>query len=138
MDNSQNSIFTAEETSDLKRFSDLRKDMINVMVKDGIPDVPREIRLLNELLIAGEANIQKTAENRLKHEDNLNKEALAESVAQMLKKIQTDKQDNPVRGSGPTEVGDNFIPVDLVPGETEINPEKLNPEDFLYGNQGEN
>lgn len=135
MEHSQNSIFTAEESADLKRFSDLRKDLINVMVKDGTPDNTREIRLLNELLVAGEANIQKTAENRLKHEDNLNKEAIAESVSLLLKKIQNNKNDLPSRGTDSVEVGENLIPVDLVPGETEINPIKLNPEEFL--NKGE-
>lgn len=137
MDNSQNGIFTAEESADLKRFSDIRKDMINVMVKDGTPDTSREIRLLNELLIAGEANIQKTAENRLKHEDNLNKEAIAESVSIMLKNIQNKKRDIPVRGTDQVEVSENIIPVDLVPGETEINPIKLNPEDFINGGDTE-
>ena len=137
MDNSQNGIFTAEESADLKRFSDIRKDMINVMVKDGTPDTSREIRLLNELLIAGEANIQKTAENRLKHEDNLNKEAIAESVSIMLKNIQNKKRDIPVRGTDQVEVSENIIPVDLVPGETEINPIKLNPEDFINGGDAE-
>ena len=137
MDNSQNGIFTAEESADLKRFSDIRKDMINVMVKDGTPDTSREIRLLNELLIAGEANIQKTAENRLKHEDNLNKEAIAESVSIMLKNIQNKKNDIPVRGTDQVEVSENIIPVDLVPGETEINPIKLNPEDFINGGDTE-
>ena len=138
MENSQNSIFTQEESERLSKYSKLRDDMINVMTKDGTPDTSREIRLLNELLMAGEANIQKSAENRLKHEDNLNKETIAESVAVLFKQIQSNKSSIPTRNSNNLEVGDEAIPTDMVPGETEINPEKLNPEDFLYGEQGEN
>lgn len=138
MENSQNSIFTQEEQERLNKYSNLRDSMINVMTKDGTPDTSREIRLLNELLMAGEANIQKSAENRLKHEDNLNKEAIAESVSQALKQIHIAKVNTPVRETNEVDVPDQVIPVDLVPGETEINPAKLNPEDFLYGEQGEN
>ena len=131
MEHSQNGIFSADEARDLEKFANIRKDLINVMTKDGVPDSRPDIRLLNELLIAGEANIQKTAENRLKHEDNLNKEAIAESVAVMLKSIQTKQKELPVRTTNDVEVGAETIPVDLVPGETEINPIKLNPEEFL-------
>ena len=129
MDNSVG-IYTEEESSRLTKYTNFRDQMINVMFKGGVPENNKDIRLANELLMAGEKSIHDTAANRTKHQDNMNKEAILETVAEALKAVATSQLVNNVVNITP-EVSDQFIPNDIVEGETSINPEPLDPTQFL-------
>lgn len=123
-------IYTEEESDRLSKYTNLRDQMINVMFKGGVPENNKDIRLANELLMAGEKSIHDAASNRTKHQDNMNREAILETVAETLKLVAT-KQLTTVSVDKNTEIPDQFVPKDIVEGETAINPEPLDPTEFL-------
>lgn len=129
MERKDASIYTDNELETLERYKQLRNDMIEHMVKDGTPDSNRDKRLLNELITSGEKNIQETASNRLKQQENLNKEAMAEEIAGVLRSISSNIAKVPNKPLE-IELGSEYVPDDIVPGETDINPEKLDLESF--------
>lgn len=122
--------YTDNEQNDLEKYKQIRNDMINDMVKHGVND-NRDRRLLNEILSAAEKNIHDTANNRLKHQDNLNKEMLAEQVAMILKETHRLQTQVPTDYQRDVELNDDVIELDLVPGETEIHPEPLSLSEFI-------
>lgn len=123
-------IYTDNEQNELAKYKQIRNDMIDDMVKHGVND-NRDRRLLNEILSAAEKNVHDTANNRLKHQDNLNKEMLAEQVAMILKETQKLQSQVPMDDQRNIELHDNVIEIDLVPGETEIHPEPLTLSEFI-------
>lgn len=124
-----NSIYTNDELEVMEKTKKIRINVIDHMVKDGLPDKVGEIRVLNELLSAAEKNVQDSANNRLKFQDNQNKEAVIETVAEMFKKIHTQKA-NSYNPDKIVELEDEYIPIDIVHGETEITPGQLELELF--------
>lgn len=122
--------YTDNEQNDLEKYKQIRNDIIDDMVKHGVND-NRDRRLLNEILSAAEKNIHDTANNRLKHQDNLNKEMLAEQVAMILKETHRLQTQVPTDYQRDVELNDDVIELDLVPGETEIHPEPLSLSEFI-------
>ena len=128
MSKENNSIFTDEEQEILKMTKDIRVNAVKHITKSGIPDKVGEQRILNELLNSLDDMVQKSAANRLKHEENNNKEAMLDSVAAALMSISAKKLpavDRVIEG------GDEIIPEDIVEGEIDVNPTPLNPDDFI-------
>lgn len=122
--------YTDQELEKLQKLQDIRDGMIDDMCKEGLSS-SRDRRLMNELLTASENNIHNTVDKRLKHQENVNKEALAEQVAMIL--LQTGKSlsnHNSNIHTRSLELEDKYVPVDSVPGEKEINPEPLSLEEF--------
>jgi len=134
-DASNNTIYTGTEIGLLQKLSGIRLDTIDNMIKDGkVPDKVGEIRVLNEMITAAETNIQKSAENRLKHQDSMNKDSLLDTVAEMLKVISKTTASHTVARLT-NELPDTYLPTDIVEGEIEIQPEALDPSKFLLGDQ---
>lgn len=123
-------IYTEEESDKLAKYSKLRDQMVDVMFKGGTPENNKDIRLANELLMAGEKSIHDTASNRTKHQDSMNKEAILETVAEALKAVAMNQiAVNSIDRN--LDIPDQYVPNDIVEGETAINPEPLDPTQFL-------
>jgi len=123
------SIHTDEELETLNLTNQVRKDVVKNMTKGGVPEKVGDLRVLNEYMNSLDDTVQRSTANRLKHSENENQEAVAAIVAAALTKTK-------INAAIPTtdrviDVLDEYIPVDIVPGETDINPNKLIPSDFI-------
>jgi len=128
-DNAQSAIFTSKEQLMLEKTNDIRDKIVDAMTVNGVPDRVGEIRVLNEIMSGIDKSIYDSAESRLKYQDGQNKEALLETVAMIIKDNKRSKQ--LPRTNTLTDVPDEYIPVDMVYGETEIQPEPLNQDEIL-------
>jgi len=123
-----NSIYTEDELKILEKSKKVRIDLVDNMTKGGVPDRVGDIRVLNEVVSGLEKSVHDSASNRLKFQDTQNQEAVAENVAELLKQISS----KPTLTQNVTNVvlSDEFVPVDIVPGETDISPEQLEINKF--------
>lgn len=126
------SIFTDEEQEILDRTKKVRVDIVDSMVKGGVPEKVGEVRVLNEVLSGLDKMVQDSAANRLKHEENLNSEGVKDMVSEIIRAVALDRSRN---SDGPVVkpvLEDEYIPHDddTVDGELEISPDALNPDDF--------
>ena len=120
-------LYTEEESALLNKTKNIRIRIVDHMVKDGPPERVGDIRVLNEMLSSLESSTHTAVSNRLKHKDTGNTEAMLDLVAETLK--QAGNQPVNKRVSKVT-IPDNIIDVDLVPGETDINPTSLDISEF--------
>ncbi|MDQ6990802.1 MAG: hypothetical protein Q9M11_03620 [Mariprofundaceae bacterium] len=125
-----NSIYTEEELGTLDKVKRTRIQLIDSMTADGVPDAVGQIRVLNEVLASTEKMIVDTANIRVKHDEASNSGAAVEVVVELLKQSRANQQQFIGAGTVPT-LPAALASVDAVPGETEINPEPLTPEDFV-------
>lgn len=129
--NTANNIYLPEEIIDQEYLHSVRIKLIKNMVKDenNLPEDAKTLEALNSLISSGEKSIHDRVANRLKHQDNQNKDALNELVASTLLQLnlnQTAKREGPVN----TDIDEKYIPVDIVPGELSTDKEELDIEDF--------
>lgn len=123
-----NSIYTEEELSILEKGKTVRIALVDNMTKGGVPDRVGDIRVLNEVVSGLEKSVHDSASNRLKFQDTQNQEAVAENVAELLKQI-SGKTSNTTNVTN-VVLGEEYVPVDIVPGETDISPEQLEINKF--------
>ena len=121
-------IYTEEELALLEKTKKIRLDVADNMIKNGVPNNVGEIRVLNEVLTTLDKSVNETVANRLKHNENENKEALLDTVALALSKIEKTKV---VAIDRIIDAPDEYIPCDIVPGETDIGVSQLNASDFI-------
>lgn len=125
-------LFTETEHNDLELAANIRRKIALDMTKDGMPKHTGEIRVLNEVLNSLEGQRFNMANTRLKKQENSNKEAMAENVAAMLLEIARTKKENQLKA--PTTIvalPSDYVPVDIVPGETTIYSDQLDIKDFI-------
>jgi len=130
LDKTNNSIYTHDELVVMEKTKNIRLNIIDSMVKDGIPSKVGEIRVLNELLAAAESNVQTSANNRLKYQDTQNKEATLDTISEMFK-VMRSKTNNIQHANRVIELEDIYIPSDIVDGELEIVYESLDLADYV-------
>ena len=123
--------FNSTEQAMMNKNLKIRDQIIDKMTGDG-EDIPIDnstIRVLKEVIESSDNAIIKTAELRARQDDNNKLGAMTDVIAATLKQAAT--------GAGSGEVvdrkvfvDDDFIPVDVVPGEMEISAKPLSLEDF--------
>ena len=121
-------IYTDDELKLLDTTKKVRLDIIKDMTKNGVPDRVGDLRVLNEVMTSAESSMHTQVNNRLKHQDTGNTEAMLELVAETLKQaanVHTTPRTTPV------VLPDEHTTIDIVPGETDINPSQLSIEDFV-------
>lgn len=130
-------LYTDEELAQLDKYQQVRNKTIDAIIKDGYDSVVKEnrrIEVLNALLASGEKTVTDRVNARLKHEDNTNREALIEQVAMIIKETHKNRISAINNQTLTTDLPNELMPVDFVPGEKEINPEPLKLEDFQIEN----
>jgi len=127
-----NSIYTEEEQEVLDLVKSTRINIIKDMTNEGtsVPDNVGKIRVLNEVLTATDKMIAETATIRVKQTEAANSGATTAMVVELLKKSRTMQQQFIGEGKPPV-IEQEVAKVDLVPGETDVNPEPLDPEEFV-------
>jgi len=120
-------IFLPEETRLIKKSLDIREQMVDKLIEDGIPKDTRKIRVINEVLNSIDSLVLGKVDRRLKHGENQNQQDMVELVKEVL--LAVEKQKTSV---GPIEIPEiePLSPDELVPGEDKIEYEELDISDF--------
>lgn len=117
----EDGIFSHPEKEELDRVRNVRKGIINELTKDGIPDNPKTIRLLNEVLTSHENSINSRASVRLKKQEISSVEMQRDQIVQILKNVRTSGEFIGVNEPSPLRVKEEkSIDVNLVPGQTSL------------------
>jgi len=124
------SIYTKEELIELAIIKKARFDIIEDMTKDGPPSRGGDIRVLNEVLTSADKMIVDTANTRLKQEDSANSGVLADMVVELLKQARY-KKSVCAEETDITNMPSEVTQIETVDGETTLDPERLDPENFV-------
>ena len=125
--------YSQQEKSDLEKLKSIRMDAIETMIKDGIPIKVSEIRVLNELITAGEKSIHDTVANQLKYKDNDNKDNLNKLVAEVLLSTKTNTESIGTRRDEPV-LAEDLVTDGILEGELKQGIQDLDTNDFIGSN----
>ena len=127
-------IYSEEEQRRLDIIANTRFDVITNMTKGGVPEKIGEIRVLNEVLNSADKAIVDTAVTRIKHSEAATNGAMASTVVALLKQAHANRQ-KVIGENGHSDelpvIDAKLQDVEVVAGETEIDPTRLIPEDFV-------
>ena len=125
--------YSQQEKNDLEKLKSIRMDAIETMIKDGIPIKVSEIRVLNELITAGEKSIHDTVANQLKYKDNDNKDNLNKLVADVLLRTKTNTESIGTRRDEPV-LAEDLVTDGILEGELKQGIQDLDTNDFIGSN----
>lgn len=129
MDN--NSIYTQEEQELLKISKDVRKQIIQDMMKGGTPSY-KEVEVLNQVMSALDKSVNDAATIRQKHQDT---NAKAETLAAVLETIKQISNQEAMAARAnkqiETELDATFIPDDIVPGEQDMEQKQFTLDEMM-------
>lgn len=130
------SIYLPDEIIDKEYLQTVRMKLIKNMMKDesNLPEDAKTLEAMNALISSGEKAINDSVANRLKYQDNQNKDALNELVAATLLQLGVNNNTNSNSvNNNEKELPSDLIPVDVVPGELSTDTTELEIEDFIEG-----
>lgn len=125
--------YSQQEKNDLEKLKSIRMDAIETMIKDGIPIKVSEIRVLNELITAGEKSIHDTVANQLKYKDNDNKDNLNKLVAEVLLRTKTNTESIGTRRDEPV-LAEDIVTDGILEGELKQGIQDLDTNEFIGSN----
>ena len=125
--------YSQQEKNDLEKLKSIRMDAIETMIKDGIPVKVSEIRVLNELITAGEKSIHDTVANQLKYKDNDNKDNLNKLVAEVLLRTKTNTESIGTRRDEPV-LTEDLVTDGIWEGELKQGMQDLETNEFIGSN----
>ena len=125
--------YSQQEKNDLEKLKSIRMDAIETMIKDGIPVKVSEIRVLNELITAGEKSIHDTVANQLKYKDNDNKDNLNKLVAEVLLRTKTNTESIGTRRDEPV-LTEDLVTDGILEGELKQGIQDLDTNEFIGSN----
>lgn len=132
----ESTIFDSEENRILNKTINIREKIVDQMAGVGLPTKAHELLALNTILDAMDKQVMDKVKIRTKQEEENGKNKTIAMVAEILGRIDTKKGYVPLSNNDIT-LSDNFLPTDIVPGETEISPDKLSLADFVKGEEYE-
>lgn len=130
--------YSKREIETLNFNAGVRQAMIQSITKDGMPTKVGDLRVLNEVLSSSDKAIHDTVNNRVKLKAAGSQQQTAELIAGLLARVSVYGNNNNEAINSATRqlaLDTNDVPDTLVPGHTDINPEKLDPKTFI--NDGE-
>ena len=107
-----------------------KKIVEDAFANDKIPRDPKDIEAINSVLNSMDKIINDMANNRLKLKENQDKSSVVLAVAEALKKISSSKEKN-INPTRVIEISEEYIPLDIVNGETTIGTTQINLSDVL-------
>ena len=122
-------VYTEEEQDILNLTKKIRVDALKELSKEGPITDTRVLRIVNELSSSLETHVNNTANTRIKSQDSENNKANAEMIVAAI----MSKRDNNVQVTPDQRVlkDEDVIEIEVVEGQTDINPGQLNPSDFI-------
>jgi len=126
-------IFLPNEYRVLEKTLDIREKIVDKMLEEGIPVKGRDIRVLNEVLNAMDANVLGRVDRRLKREENDSQEEFNKLATEIILNWNKYKQENKTEVIEVPEV-EHELPDDMVvPDEDTIEYKELTMEDIIKG-----
>lgn len=121
-------LFSEEELAIINKTRDTRNKLIDELTEDGVPTRAGDIRVLNETLDAADRQVLDIVKLKKSQQED-NSDRMVGMVVELLSKVTSN---NPVAyGNNEINLPDEYIPVDVVPGETDIGAEELSLSDFI-------
>lgn len=125
----KDTLYTEQEKSDFDYIRSRRLEMVEAAFDNDVPTRDKDVMAINQVLSSMEAAINNKAINRLKLEETASKDALLDIVAETLKAVNTNKN-MAIDLTRDIDLDSKYTEIDTVPGETDINPGRLELEDF--------
>ena len=122
-------LFLPEEMRILNKTLRIREEVVDELVKDGVPTNSRDIRVLNEVLNAMDANVLGRVDRRLKKQEEENNGRVTEMVKELLINLSKEDTVNVSTEYKEIELNDDTV-IDLVPGEDKIGYEEISIEEI--------
>lgn len=132
---SEDNLFGAEEESIISKTRKIRLDLIDDMVDGGMPQRSGDIRVLNETLDALDRQVLDVTKIKAKQKEDDGNNKTILMVTELLSRVQQGKPQ--VIPNREIDLPDDYIPADIVPGETDIGPEQLELKNFMDGETDE-
>ena len=130
-----NSVVTQQDQERLELTYTLRKKILDhAFAGEKVPTEARDIEVINGVLNSMDKAVYDNINARLKYQENQNKEAILEQVAETIKQIHS-KSSNIVIDNRQVVVDDSAIPLDIVDGETSLQQQQVTLAEIL--SQGE-
>lgn len=131
-----NTGFTDEESRRLEETYNYRKKILEqAFSNNNVPKEPRDIEVINGVLNSIDSAIQTaaklrdtTAKTKLKQQDIQNRELELNTIAEILKNINNTANSN---NTNRTLELPNNLPLDLVPGEADLEKTEIKLEEIL-------
>lgn len=125
-----NTLYTPEEQALLDLTRSKRKSIIEDMTKNGTPGY-KEVEVLNQVMASLDKSIHDGVSNRVKLQDNNNKEEILRTVAETLRQMKLDRaKAKQAEYETDTELSDEYLPTDIVKGELEMEQKQFSIEEL--------
>ena len=122
-------LLTEDENKVIFKTRDLRLKIIdNYLEEKGIPTKSGDIRVLNELMNSLDSQVLGMTDRRLKKEENSTNDNMLDMVKEVMSRVQTNLA---IPSKKEIDISDKYIPTDLVPGETKLEYEEIDPSEVL-------
>lgn len=133
MDN--NSILTNEEQDILKMTEEYRKKILHRAFEHGAPEKASDIEAINSVLSSMDKAAYDAANTRLKHQDTQNSSVILDTIAEVIKTVQNQKQEFAIRNEQVRQISipEEHQVTDIVPGELKTEKDELTLAEFTKG-----
>lgn len=128
----ESTIFNHNESRLLNKTMDIREKIVDQMASAGLPTKANELLALNAVMNDMDKQVMDKVKLRVKQEEDDNKNKTVAMVAEILGRIDSNRGYIPMSNKD-INLPDKYLPNDIVPGETDISPDKLSLADFVKG-----
>ncbi len=128
----ESTIFNHNESRLLNKTMDIREKIVDQMASAGLPTKAHELLALNAVMNDMDKQVMDKVKLRVKQEEDDNKNKTVAMVAEILGRIDSNRGYIPMSNKD-INLPDKYLPNDIVPGETDISPDKLSLADFVKG-----
>lgn len=128
----ESTIFNHNESRLLNKTMDIREKIVDQMASAGLPTKAHELLALNAVMNDMDKQVMDKVKLRVKQEEDDNKNKTVAMVAEILGRIDSNKGYIPMSNKD-INLPDTYLPNDIVPGETDVSPDKLSLADFVKG-----
>lgn len=128
----ESTIFNHNESRLLNKTMDIREKIVDQMASAGLPTKAHELLALNAVMNDMDKQVMDKVKLRVKQEEDDNKNKTVAMVAEILGRIDSNKGYVPMSNKD-INLPDTYLPNDIVPGETDVSPDKLSLADFVKG-----
>ena len=123
-------LYTQEEQELLDYSRQVRLTMVKDMTKGGTPSY-KEVEVVNQVLTSLDKSVHDSVSNRVKLQDSSNKAEILAAVAETIKQARLEQiKAKEAAIEAETDLGEEYIPVDLVPGEQEMDQKQFTLEEL--------
>jgi len=122
-------LLTDDENIIIHKTRNLRLDMLNRFIEEkGIPTSTRDMRVINEIAKSLDEQVLGLVDRRLKNEENKVNGNMLEMAKEILSRTTDDFY---VENKKELDLRNEFVPTDVVPGETTLEYEEIDPDEIL-------